>query len=104
MSDEYIPPKPKESDEWTIYSTKWCGPCKNLKKYMAEHEIDYVGYDLGDAENTGLVLEEFEDITSGYEHIPMVFHNAKFIGGFSDFKKYYKNIKKDEENVSDPDN
>jgi glutaredoxin len=100
MSNEYIPSQPKETDEWTIYSTKWCGPCKKLKKFMKDNNIEYIGYDLGSAENTGIVLEQFEEITDGYDHIPMAFHKGKFIGGYSDTKKYIekqlKDFKKDE--------
>ena len=93
MSDsdsESMPPQPKEEDEFTIYSTQWCGPCKTLKKFMKDNNLEYVAFDLGGADHTGDVIDEFKPITNNNEKILMVFHKGKFIGNASKSMKYIK--------------
>jgi glutaredoxin len=78
--------KPFENN-FTIYSKSGCINCSSVKKLIKEksflfNEINCDEYLIEEKEN---FLSFIESITGKpYKTFPMIFHNGKFIGGYTD--------------------
>jgi len=64
----------------TIYTTSWCGPCKNAKRLLLEKQIYF---DEIDIEESGISREDLYEITGG-RTVPQIVINNKSIGGYDD--------------------
>ena len=70
----------KESSNVIVYSTSWCGPCKNAKRLLNDRGISFQEIDI---EETGLSRDDLYDITGG-RTVPQIVVDGKTIGGFDD--------------------
>ena len=50
----------KENSNVIVYSTSWCGPCKNAKRLLNDRGIDFQEIDI---EERGLSRDDLYDIT-----------------------------------------
>jgi len=66
-----------------IYSTSWCGPCKNVKRLLEERGLSYVEIDI---EEIGWSRDDLYDLTGG-RTVPQIVINEKPIGGYDDLLK-----------------
>ena len=66
-----------------IYSTSWCGPCKNVKRLLEERGLSY---DEIDIEERGWSRDDLYDLTGG-RTVPQIIINEKPIGGYGDLLK-----------------
>jgi glutaredoxin len=66
-----------------IYSTSWCGPCKNAKRLLDERGLSY---DEIDIDEIGWSRDDLYDLTGG-RTIPQIVIDEKPIGGYSDLLK-----------------
>ena len=66
-----------------IYSTSWCGPCKNVKRLLEERGLSYVEIDI---EEIGWSRDDLYDLTGG-RTVPQIVINAKPVGGYDDCLK-----------------
>lgn len=51
----------------TMYSTKWCGYCKRLKRSMAAAGIDFTEINIDEFPEFGPTIES---LTGGYRTVP----------------------------------
>jgi mycoredoxin len=59
---------PREKDEpITLYTTTWCGDCRLVKRYFAQHGIDYVEVNIDDDPAAASLVEQ---LNSGYRSVP----------------------------------
>ena len=70
----------KESSKVIVYSTSWCGPCKNAKKLLNDRGI---GFQEIDIEERDMSRDDLYDITGG-RTVPQIVVDGKTIGGFDD--------------------
>ena len=66
-----------------IYSTSWCGPCKNVKRLLEERGLSY---DEIDIEEIGWSRDDLYDLTGG-RTVPQIVINEKPVGGYDDLLK-----------------
>ena len=66
-----------------IYSTSWCGPCKNAKRLLDERGLSY---DEIDIDEIGWNRDDLYDLTGG-RTVPQIVINEKPIGGYGDLLK-----------------
>ena len=66
-----------------IYSTSWCGPCKNAKRLLDERGLSY---DEIDIDEIGWSRDDLYDLTGG-RTIPQIVIDEKPIGGYGDLLK-----------------
>ena len=66
-----------------IYSTSWCGPCKNVKRLLEERGLSYVEIDI---EEIGWSRDDLYDLTGG-RTLPQIVINEKPVGGYGDLLK-----------------
>ena len=70
----------KENSKVIVYSTSWCGPCKNAKRLLNDRGI---GFQEIDIEEIGMSRDDLYDITGG-RTVPQIVVDGKTIGGFDD--------------------
>ncbi len=66
-----------------LYSTSWCGPCKNAKRLLDERGISY---DEIDIDEIGWSRDDLYDLTGG-RTVPQIVIDEKPIGGYGDLLK-----------------
>ena len=66
-----------------LYSTSWCGPCKNAKRLLDERGLSY---DEIDIDEIGWSRDDLYDLTGG-RTVPQIIINEKPIGGYDDLLK-----------------
>ncbi len=66
-----------------IYSTSWCGYCRNAKRLLDERGLSY---DEIDIEEIGWSRDDLYDLTGG-RTVPQIVINAKPVGGYDDLLK-----------------
>jgi glutaredoxin 3 len=66
-----------------IYSTNWCGPCKNAKRLLDERGLSY---DEIDIDEIGWNRDDLYDLT-GSRTVPQIVIDEKPIGGYGDLLK-----------------
>ena len=66
-----------------IYSTSWCGPCKNAKRLLDERGLSY---DEIDIDEIGWNRDDLYDLTGG-RTVPQIVIDEKPIGGYGDLLK-----------------
>ena len=70
----------KENSNVIVYSTSWCGPCKNAKRLLNDRGISFQEIDI---EERGMSRDDLYDITRG-RTVPQIVVDGKTIGGFDD--------------------
>ena len=66
-----------------IYSTSWCGPCKNAKRLLDERGLSY---DEIDIDEIGWSRDDLYDLAGG-RTVPQIVIDEKPIGGYGDLLK-----------------
>ncbi len=66
-----------------IYSTSWCGYCRNAKRLLDERGLSY---DEIDIEEIGWSRDDLYDLTGG-RTLPQIVINEKPVGGYDDLLK-----------------
>ena len=66
-----------------LYSTSWCGPCKNAKRFLDERGLSY---DEIDIDEIGWSRDDLYDLTGG-RTVPQIVIDEKPIGGYGDLLK-----------------
>ena len=66
-----------------LYSTSWCGPCKNAKRLLDERGLSY---DEIDIDEIGWSRDDLYDLTGG-RTVPQIVIVEKPIGGYGDLLK-----------------
>ena len=66
-----------------IYSTSWCGPCKNAKQLLDERGLSY---DEIDIDEIGWSRDDLYEMTGG-RTIPQIIIDGKPVGGYGDLLK-----------------
>tara|TARA_Y100001001_G_C7893519_1_gene269059 strand:+ start:444 stop:680 length:237 start_codon:yes stop_codon:yes gene_type:complete len=66
-----------------IYSTSWCGYCRNAKRLLDERGLSY---DEIDIEEIGWSRDDLYDLTGG-RTVPQIVINEKPVGGYDDLLK-----------------
>jgi glutaredoxin len=86
---------------FTVYSKSGCSNCTKVKKLLVEKQFFFVDIDcdeflIEDKEQFLLFIKE--RAKKDYRTFPMVFKDAKFIGGFNDTQKYFDTLLSFDEN------
>jgi len=58
---------PQTSEPITLFTTTWCGDCRLVKRYFAQHHIDYVEINIEDDPAAARLVEE---LNHGYRSVP----------------------------------
>ena len=66
-----------------IYSTNWCGPCKNAKRLLDERGLSY---DEIDIDEIGWNRDDLYALPGG-RTVPQIVIDEKPIGGYGDLLK-----------------
>ena len=66
-----------------IYSTSWCGYCRNAKRLLDERGLSY---DEIDIEEIGWSRDDLYDLTGG-RTVPQIVIDEKPVGGYDDLLK-----------------
>ena len=92
------------SQGWTVYGEEWCGFCKRAVELLKSRNSKFVYYDKTGstfqklARNMGIKERNPKEsaekafkktigkMIGNHRTIPIVFHNGKFIGGYSDLE------------------
>ena len=69
-----------------IYSTTWCGPCKNAKSLLNQRGIKYQDIDI---EKENMSREDLFNLVGG-RTVPQIIIDGNRIGGFEDLVEYDK--------------
>lgn len=75
-----------------IYSTSWCGPCKNAKRLLTENGLPFTEIDI---EEKGMSRQDLFELTGG-RSVPQIVIDEKPVGGYEDLI----NLIKDGEGVT----
>jgi glutaredoxin len=89
---------------YTIYGTKNCENCTKIKeffkkKFKKSKKIVVKYYDIDDLiqkkiiKNFSEFQEKMEPFIHNYKTVPIIFINDLFIGGYSEFMDFLKNLK-----------
>ena len=63
-----------------VYTTSWCLPCANAKRFLNEKNIEFEEINI---ETEGMSREDLEKITGGRK-VPQIVVDDKSIGGYED--------------------
>jgi glutaredoxin 3 len=85
-------------NEWIIYTIVGCPYCEKAKDLLNKNNIKYKIITVNN-DNKSKVHEYTNSFTNSYKYFPMIFKKKKFIGGYQDLKKIFK----DEKNVHQKD-
>ena len=74
------------SGKVVMYSTDWCGYCKQARKYFKQHSISFTEYDI---EKSSRARAQYAKL--GATGVPVILVGKKRMNGFSvkDFRKIY---------------
>jgi glutaredoxin len=79
-----------EEEGYTIYTKSQCGFCKKAKDLLKAEPFTLIDCDEYLIEDKDAFLVFIENlIGKSYRTFPMIFHNGKFLGGYSETKTYY---------------
>lgn len=70
-----------------IYSKKTCSYCQKAKELLNENNIKFEEIEIND-KNKDKIYKEIDFKTNDYRSVPIIFINDKFIGGYTELKKY----------------
>ena len=73
----------KKNSKVIVYSTSWCGPCKNAKRLLSDRGISFSEIDI---EEQGMSRDDLFDIT-GSRTVQQNEIDQKTIGGYDDLVK-----------------
>ena len=77
----------KSDSKVLIYSTSWCGPCKNAKRLLNDKGISFKEIDI---EEAGMTREDLFEITGG-RTVPQIVIDDKTIGGYTNLVELESN-------------
>ena len=55
----------------TLYTTTWCGDCRVVKRYFAQHQIPYVEINIDNDPDGAALVEQAERRTPVSTHVPL---------------------------------
>ena len=72
---------------WYIVTKDGCPYCDKAKSLLSQKGINYKAEVANDS-NKVKIYKKVDNITNNYRYFPMIFHNGKFIGGYTELEKY----------------
>jgi glutaredoxin len=72
---------------WYIVTKDGCPYCDKAKALLTEKGINYKVEVLNNS-NKEQIYKKLDSLTNNYRYFPMIFYNDKFIGGYTELKKY----------------
>lgn len=76
---------PSPAKGWYIYGANWCPYCTNATKLLNKKNIAYKFVNIDDYDGSLDYLRE-----KGFNTIPVIYKNGKYIGGYTCLKKKLK--------------
>ncbi|MCP4010972.1 MAG: DUF4124 domain-containing protein [Proteobacteria bacterium] len=78
-----------KSDSVVMYSTDWCGYCKQARRYFEKNDIDFVEYDI---EKNRTARRAYKKL--GAKGVPIILVGKQRMNGFSvaGFNRIYKQV------------
>jgi glutaredoxin 3 len=76
-----------KNDKWYIVTKDGCPYCDKAKAFLTEKCINYKVEVLNNS-NKEQIYKKLDSVTNKYRYFPMIFHNDKFIGGYTELEKY----------------
>ena len=83
---------------YTVFSKTGCTYCEFVKELLEDETVSVINCDAFLGEEKAAFLEHVHELAGKpSKTFPMVFYEARFLGGFTETKKFYdaKNLKKD---------
>ena len=80
---------------FTIYSKSGCPNCTKVKKLLFDKNIFYLDISCDEfllEDKEGFLLFIKEKANKEYRTFPMVFNDAKFIGGFTETQEHFDKL------------
>ena len=71
-----------------IWSKDQCMFCEMAKDLLADYNIEYEERNISKGEWT---REQLEEAAPGSKTVPQIFFDGKYVGGFTELKKYMEN-------------
>ena len=73
-----------------MYSTDWCGYCKQARQYFKKNKIDFVEYDIEKSRNVRRAYKKL-----GATGVPVILVGKQRMNGFSiaGFNRIYPQVK-----------
>lgn len=84
--------RPNDETEWTVYGAEWCGFCKGAKRHLNNLKIDYTYLDVDEMGGASNVRDKLRSLIGDHSTVPIIFHYTHFVGGYTELKKYLKDI------------
>lgn len=72
---------------WYIVTKDGCPYCDKAKSLLSQKGINYK-VEVANNSNKVQIYKKVDIITNNYRYFPMIFHNGKFIGGYTELEKY----------------
>ena len=72
---------------WYIVTKDGCPYCDKAKSLLSQKGIKYK-VEVANDSNKVQIYKKVDNITNNYRYFPMIFHNGKFIGGYTELEKY----------------
>ena len=80
---------------FTIYSKSGCSYCTKVKKLLSDKKIFYLDVSCDEfliEDKEGFLTFIKERANKEYRTFPMVFNDAKFIGGFTETQEHFDKL------------
>lgn len=83
-----------KTNEWTILYSPWCGYSKSALQLLKSNKISHQAIDIENIHGsiveirTALSRDKTIEFPYDYSTRPMIFHNGKWLGGFTELKEY----------------
>ena len=79
-------PRDIKSVEWYIFTINTCVYCNKAKKLLEDHNKSFISTEIND-QNSKDIYNSIDALTDNYRYFPIIFHNGKFIGGYTELNK-----------------
>lgn len=109
--DQYTKKVLDNDDKYIIFYSSWCGYSQRALEFLRSNNLPYKGYSIDKIKNglehllkrlgTNYELTNFQQ---DHRTRPIVFHNGKFVGGYTELVDYAKNRKSADENNDKDEN
>ena len=74
-----------KTSEWFIFTMSGCGYCTKAKQLLRTKGYKFKTKEINNS-NENEIYAEIDGKTKKYRYFPVIFHNGKFIGGYSELE------------------